>query len=474
MSTAEVFEPRRAVPAVAIGAIAASAVVLLPATGAVALVAALCVIPLAWYVFSVPYRWLAMFFAAALLLPPLPLPGGDTGPHPAVALAALGGLAGIASLDRWRIRWTPVHTAFAALAFAMVVSLGFAALYSGVAIAAASAARVGLFFIGVYVFFTSAGGPDSMPESIARRMTRGLFWIALAAAAFGCIDFVYQLPAPAGYEPQFLWLKSGVYRRAQGLFYEASTLGNFSAFFLVAAVVALAEPRARRIFSRVALLSGLAVFSASLLLSFSRSSVICAALAVAVLGILERRRWQRSRGAVALAILIPAAAVVFALALPEVAGAYWSRIGLTLDRLLIAPDSVLSGRLESWSTIVGFIADHPWQTLFGIGYKTLPYTEYLGRPVIADNMYLSLFVETGLLGLVALVGLNWAILATCWRAMRRGSFYGKWLFCFWVGEVVQMLTGDILTYWRVLPVYFWVLAQAAKDAYGDADAHSAN
>ena len=200
--------------------------------------------------------------------------------------------------------------------------------------------------------------------------------------------------------------------------------------------------------------------------------MICAALAVAVLAILERRRWQRSRTLVALAILIPAAAGVFFLALPEVAGAYGARVGLTLDRLFIAPDSVLSGRLESWGALAGFIADHPWQTLFGIGYKTLPYTEYLGRPVIADNMYLSLLVETGVLGLAALVGLNGAILITCWRAMRRGSFYGKWLFCFWMGEMVQMLTGDILTYWRVLPVYFWVLAQAARDAYGDSDAHS--
>jgi len=467
VETAEGFPLSRAIPAVGIGVMAASAIILLPAVGVVAFTAALCLVPLAWYVFSVPYRWLAVFFGAALLLPPLPLPGGDTGPHPSVVLAALGMLVGIASLDRWRIRWTPAHTAFAALTFAMVVSLGFAALYSGAAIAAASAARMALFLIGVYVFFTSAGGPDSMPASTARRMSRALFWIALAAAAFGCIDFVYQLPAPAGFEPQFLWLKSGVYRRAQGLFYEASTLGNFSAFFLVATAVALAEPRARRMFSPLALCSGLVMFSASLLLSFSRASMICAALAIAVLGILERRRWQRSRGLVALAILIPAAAGVFALALPEVAGAYWARVGLTMDRLLTAPDSVLSGRLESWGTIAGFIAQHPWQTLFGIGYKTLPYTEYLGSPVIADNMYLSLLVETGLLGFVALVGLNGAILITCWRAMRRGSFYGKWLFCFWIGEVVQMLTGDILTYWRVLPVYFWVLAQAAKEAYAD-------
>lgn len=472
MAAAEVLRLRSAAPAIGIGAIAASTVVFLPPAGAGALTAALCLLPLAWYIFSAPYRWLPVFFSAALLLPPLPLPGGDTGPHPSLVLAALGMLAGMASLDRWRIRWTPAHTAFIALAFAMVLSLGFAALYSGVGIATASAARVGLFFIGVYVYFTSAGGPDSMPESTARRMTRALFWIALAAAAFGCIDFVYQLPAPAGHAPQFLWLKSGVYRRAQGLFYEASTLGNFSAFFLVATVVALSEPRVRRMFSSAALASGLVVFSAALLLSFSRASVICAALAIIVLGILERRRWQRSRGLVALAILIPAAAGVFALALPEVAGAYWARVGLTLNRLLIAPDSVLSGRLESWGTIAGFIAEHPWQTLAGIGYKTLPYTQYLGGPVIADNMYLSLLVGTGVLGMAALVGLNGAVLITSWRAMRRGSFYGKWLFCFWLGEVVQMLTGDILTYWRVLPVYFWILAQATKDAYGDSDAHS--
>ena len=467
MAAAEVFPLKRTIPAIGIGAMAASSIVFLPMAGAVALTAALCLVPVGWYVFSVPCRWLTWFFATALLLPPLPLPFGDTGPHPSVVVAGLGVLAGIVNLDRWRIRWTPSHTAFAALSFAMIVSLAFAALYSGMAIASASAARVALFLVGVYVYFTSAGGPDSMDASTARRMTRGLFWIAVAAAAFGCIDFIYQLPAPAGYEAQFVWLKSGVYRRAQGLFYEASTLGNFSAFFLVGAMVALAERGSRRIFSPLVLCGSLMVFSAALLLSFSRASVVCAAVAVVVLAILERHRWQGRRWLIALAVLIPAVAVVFALTLPEVAGAYWARVGFSLDRLLIAPDRVLSGRLEKWGAIAGFIAEHPWQTFFGIGYKTLPYTEYLGKPVIADNMYLALLVETGVVGLAALAGLNAAILVTCWRAMRRGSFYGKWLFCFWIGEVAQMLTGDILTYWRVLPVYFWVLAQATKDAYAD-------
>ena len=56
--------------------------------------------------------------------------------------------------------------------------------------------------------------------------------------------------------------------------------------------------------------------------------------------------------------------------------------------------------------------------------------------------------------------LNAAILRATWKAVRSGSFFGKWMFCFWMGEMVHMLSADILTYWRILPLYFWVLAQA--------------
>ena len=65
--------------------------------------------------------------------------------------------------------------------------------------------------------------------------------------------------------------------------------------------------------------------------------------------------------------------------------------------------------------------------------------------------------------LAALLALNIAIIKAGWQAARRGSFYGKWILCFWIGESIQMLSGDILTYWRVLPLYFWVAAQAARD-----------
>ena len=102
--------------------------------------------------------------------------------------------------------------------------------------------------------------------------------------------------------------------------------------------------------------------------------------------------------------------------------------------------------------------------LLGIGYKTLPYSDFIGAKAIGDNTYITLLVETGIAGLAAVVALNIAILVTAWRASRSDnpvrSFCGTWMFCFWAGQAVQMFSADLLTYWRVLPVYFFVLALA--------------
>jgi O-antigen ligase len=82
-------------------------------------------------------------------------------------------------------------------------------------------------------------------------------------------------------------------------------------------------------------------------------------------------------------------------------------------------------------------------------------------------MYLSALVEAGIGGLAALIAMNWAILRAGYRAARSPdaarSFYGAWIFCFWIAESVQMMSADLLTFWRVLPVYFWVLAMAVRD-----------
>jgi hypothetical protein len=43
------------------------------------------------------------------------------------------------------------------------------------------------------------------------------------------------------------------------------------------------------------------------------------------------------------------------------------------------------------------------------------------------------------------------------------SFFGALIFCFWIGQLFQMFLTDTLTYWRVLPLYFAVLALAVRE-----------
>ena len=121
----------------------------------------------------------------------------------------------------------------------------------------------------------------------------------MLSALYACVDFYFQFSPPAGYEQQFVWLDSGVYRRAQGFFYEASTLGNLCAFFLEMVAVALLLRKEDRgvdqPVSRLALFLGAAPLAAALVLSFSRASLVNLAVALVALVWLrrDRIRWRR-------------------------------------------------------------------------------------------------------------------------------------------------------------------------------------
>jgi O-antigen ligase len=180
---------------------------------------------------------------------------------------------------------------------------------------------------------------------------------------------------------------------------------------------------------------------------------------------MERARIRIGRLLAIAASCLAAGSLAAWLFFPEVVWGYWQRLEYS-QSFFTQPGSVLSGRVASWQAIATFLAAHPWHAILGIGYKTLPYSDFIGQTTVADNMYLSLLVETGIAGLAVFLLLNFAILRTAWRAARRddarSSFFGSWMFCFWIGQLLQMMSGDLLTYWRVLPLYFWVLAMAAS------------
>jgi hypothetical protein len=445
----------------AYGALVASA----PSFRTTAVLAApLVLAALAWWTLAAPYRWVVAFIAAALLLPPLPIPLGDSGPHPALLFAALGILAGALYLGDWRVTAERLPRALLLLLMVLLASAGFAAVYSGAAIALQTLARVLLFAIGVYLFFYAA---YLRPHNGALWL-RPLFWIAAASAAIGCVDFYYQLPAPAGFAQQFIWTDTGYYRRAQGIFYEASTLGNFCAFFLVMIAVAFTRRAKETPLSRPTLLAGGVLFSAALIFSYSRASVLNVVVSLVALAWLRRGRIRWRRAVPLLGVSIAAGAAASYYFLPELVELSWARLSGSTVYFFDYGEDIFSGRFESWRMLLRFLAEHPWHAVFGVGYKTLPYSDYIGQTVIADNMYLSMLVETGIIGLAALVWFNLSILSAARHAARlprpSASFFGTWMFCFWAGQSVQMLSSDLLTYWRVLPVYFLVLAWAVRES----------
>ena len=420
-------------------------------------------VPLLWWLLRDADRWLVAFFLSAWLLPPLPIAIGNSGPHVALVFAAIGLWIGLLRMSEWQFRIDLLSAAILSLFAVLCLSLVMAAVNSGAEIAAVSSARVLLFGISVYVFFFVRNGPLVNSRGIVRL----LFTTAVIAALFACVDFYYQFPAPGGYGAQFVWLDTGVFRRAQGLFYEASTLGNFCAFFLVMIAVAFFESRETRVISIVPLLLGAIVLFGALVLSYSRGSLINLAIALAVLFWMRRRQIRLGRLTVWTGIFVTASAVALIGLFPAFLSAYWLRLWNSAQFFFESPNGVLSGRIQSWTVLGDFILSHPWYAIVGVGYKTLPYSDFIGATAVADNTYLGMLVETGVAGMAAVIIMNAEVLMTAFRAARTynpfRAFLGTWIFCFWCGEIVQMFSGDLLTYWRVLPAYFCVLALALRE-----------
>jgi len=411
-------------------------------------------------------RWFLGFAAASLLFPPLPVPAGESGPHVAIAFAALGLWRGATRLGQWRVPLNLMTVSALALSLAMLLSVACALLYSGPQVAAGSFARVALFGISLYALLYFAYGPvtDEVPEPL--RWAYRLYALGIASALFACVDFYFQLTPPAGFGEQFVWLPSGIYRRAQGMFYEAGVLGNLCSFFLVWMTLAWVRPVRPEISPKILAAGGL-VFSAALLFSFSRSSLLSVAAALATLLALCRNELKPRRVLPVALAAIGAALVLTYLLFPTFVESYLLRLvysGLDFGE---KPDTVLGGRLTTWGTILGLLAANPAKLLFGVGFKSLPYGGLGGEPIIADNMYVSMLAETGIVGLAALLLFLAAILWNAYRAARSpekaASFLGMWIFCFWIGELLQMLSVDALTYWRVLPLYFAVLGLAVRE-----------
>ena len=139
-----------------------------------------------------------------------------------------------------------------------------------------------------------------------------------------------------------------------------------------------------------------------------------------------------------------------------------------MAQILADPNLASSGRYATWQRILAILQDQPQYLLFGVGYKTLPYTRLFHDSLITDNGYLSLLLETVIVGLGSFLFFSASVLRTFLEIARKGtgslSFMAAFLFAFWCGECVQLLAADALTYWRNIVLFTALMALTINQA----------
>jgi O-antigen ligase len=355
----------------------------------------------------------------------------------------------------------PVGRGLAAFLIGTALSIPFAFWLSGTSTGISSLSRWILLAHAALVFCIIRGFAHEQSEVAEQRIFVLLFGGAVLSAAYGIVDFLWPIPLVHPAADQFLWLDDAVLRRAQGSFYESSNFGNFCAFFLVAGSVAFFAHRERDLgLPRPLLVIFISILSLAVVVAFSRS--IWASVVAALFASLMLSRWYRwSRVlAVVCAVLIP-----FGLIWMFWPGLWDYLVSARLGRLfqiLDDPNYATSGRYDTWVRVLSIMRDQPQYLVFGIGYKTLPVTRLFHGEIVTDNGYLSLLLETGIVGLTGFVLYSCGILKVFVRLARtaRGipAFWATVLFSLWCGELVLFMAADAYSYWRNMAVIAGLMA----------------
>jgi O-antigen ligase len=194
--------------------------------------------------------------------------------------------------------------------------------------------------------------------------------------------------------------------------------------------------------ARTKLLGGawLAITGSALIVMFSKGSYV-ALLALVLVVLLTAPRWR-----------LPIAGALV------VAAVVATRIPLLMARLSTIPPS-LNGRQAIFGAALGMIRDHP---LFGVGLGGFSYQFRGSTPEIyPHDIWLTFWVEIGLLGVIAFAVILFGLLWLGWRAWPRvRDFYRPALWGALASLVMWTVHGVVDSpYWKNdMSVEFWTLA----------------
>ena len=404
-----------------------------------------------------------LVIAAALVVPPLYLSAED-GEIPIHACSLLLLVLLIVVLLRSELLYLTCDSigeaGFLSL-LTMALSLPFAYWLSGFSVGNQSSLRFLLILQPWFLYFWIYSTDLITKEEQLSTFVKLLLVVGAVAAIYGIIDFYTPFQFSHPFADQYIYLEGEPVRRAQGFFYEASSFGNMCAFFLSLSLLHLYNfRRAASLLHLGRLLLLVGIFFTGLFLAYSRGSWANALVTAGVF--LVCQKVIRFRQVAALLALVATLVFLLYQVSPEIVANFFEWRLANLLEFWSDPSFATSGRWEAWERLFVFFADHPWLLIFGIGYKSLPYTNLFGASLIADNGFLSTPFETGFIGLIAFLNLNWVIFKALHRTGQHENStirrYATFMFAFWCGEMIQMFTGDIFTYWRNVIIYLALIA----------------
>lgn len=407
--------------------------------------------------FGKPLVFVLVYLVVLITIPPFFF--RQTGDTPLYVSSFLLPIALAVLLARWpdfHFHFDPIAKGLFLFLMGTGISLPFACWFSGTEIATAALLRWLMLAQTLVLYMLVRGGMRSHSSPAERWLVPILFLAGAISAAYGIYDFIWPVPIPHPAAPEFIFLPNGMVRRAQGVFYESSSFANICGFFLAAAAGAFLVRKEKVIgISRPLLPPFILILTGAVIVAFSRSSWANVFVTLLVFSLLTRRtRWRRTL------ILFVALALPFALLafyFPEVWGYFLGhRLG-SLTLLLSDPNSASSGRYDVWAQIAFILYQYPHYFVLGIGYKTLPFTKLFKSGIVADNGFLSLLLETGIMGLSGFIAFLIATLKEFWKLSKsrnnKISYWATFLFAFWCGQCVQLLAVDSYTFWRNMVVY---------------------
>jgi putative inorganic carbon (HCO3(-)) transporter len=233
---------------------------------------------------------------------------------------------------------------------------------------------------------------------------------------------------------------------AEGRFQGGAGDPNYLAAVLVPAIMLAGGLAVRRVpGQRLLLAFAVAVIAIGLAATQSRGGLIGAGVCAIVALVIWRGRRMLILGLMALAT---GAIATFFLANP----AAWSRI---------QESNQGSGRIDIWSVAWRIVQDHP---LVGVGIAQFPQVSphYVLQPgalnyvslivekhIVVHNLYLQLWVEDGIIGLLLFLGVVVASLAAGWRA-------AKWFDAQGDTEMLALARASILALIGMLTASFFL------------------